>query len=306
MADPGREWGAAYDAAMQKLVFDPLGMRATTPDFAKAMAGNHAAGHAADIDGHTRIADQGLNFASISTRPSGNHWSSVNDLLRYVQMELAKGVLPDGRRYIGEDPLLARRSPQVTEGLNEFYGMGLKIDRYSGVDVIHHGGSTAGYRAHMMWLPDHGVGAVILINSDSGAALRPAFRRRLLEILFDGKAIAEPDLRKYAQEARAEAAEERKQYMRPADPQAAATLARRYKSDELGQLEVQQRDGSLWFDFGGWRSEMASRRNDDGSTSFVTISPGVAGYELILDPAANPRTLSVREAHIQYRFTAVK
>lgn len=305
IAYPDRELGAAYDAAMQQLVFGPLGMRATTPEFGSALAANHAAGHAPDIDGQIRIADQGLNVAAISTRPSGNHWSSINDLLRYVQMELANGVLPDGRRYIGKNALLARRTPQITEGLNEYYGMGLKIDRYWGVDVIHHGGSTAGYRAHMMWLPDHGVGAVILINSDSGSVLRTAFRRRLLEIHFDGKAVAEADLREYAEEIRADTAEERKQFTLPADPQAAAMLAASYKSDALGRIAVRTRDGGLWFDLGGWRSEMASRRNDDGSTCFFTISPGLSGYEFVLDPAASPRSLIVREAQHQYRFIAV-
>jgi CubicO group peptidase (beta-lactamase class C family) len=44
-----RELGAAYDAAMQELVFDPLGMSKTTFDYAKAQAGNHAAPHALDI-----------------------------------------------------------------------------------------------------------------------------------------------------------------------------------------------------------------------------------------------------------------
>lgn len=303
---PGRELGAAYDAAMQKLVFGPLGMESTTANFSKALAANHASGHAPDIDGNIQIADQGLNYAAISTRPSGNHWSNINDLLRYVQMELAKGKLPDGKRYISEETLLARRKPQVTEGFNEYYGMGLKIDRQWGVDVIHHGGSTAGYRAHMMWLPDHGVGAVILINSDSGSVLRTAFRRRLLEILFDGKPIAEPDLRSYAKEIRQEAAEERKLYTFPADPGASAKLAKRYKSDELGNLTIRTLNGALWFDFGGWRSEMASRRNEDGSTSFYTISPGVAGYELVSETSGDQRSLLVREAQHQYRFTAVE
>ena len=154
------------------------------------------------------VASQGLNLMAVSTRPSGNHWSNVRDMLRYVRMELEGGLLPDGRRYIREDVLLARREPQVTEGLNEHYGMGLKIDRQWGVTVIHHGGSTAGYRSDMIWLPDHGVGAVILINSDTGSLLRSAFRRRLLEVLFDGAPIATENLRSYAQRARAAIAEQ--------------------------------------------------------------------------------------------------
>lgn len=42
MRHPDLELGAAYDLAMQELVFEPLGMTATTPDFARALAANHA------------------------------------------------------------------------------------------------------------------------------------------------------------------------------------------------------------------------------------------------------------------------
>src|SRR6185503_18313093 len=42
---PGKELGAAYDEAMQKKVFAPLGMTTSTFDFAKAMKGDHASPH---------------------------------------------------------------------------------------------------------------------------------------------------------------------------------------------------------------------------------------------------------------------
>lgn len=303
---PRRELGRAYDSAMERLVFGPLGMTATTADFRRAMARNHAAGHGPDVDGNVRVASQGLNLAAISTRPSGNHWSSVRDMLRYVRMELARGLLPDGRRYIGEDALLARQAPQVTEGLNEFYGMGLKIDRQWGVTVIHHGGTAAGYRSDMIWLPDHGVGAVILINSDTGSLLRSAFRRRLLEVLFDGRPIAAENLRSYLPRARAAAAEQRRQLAVPADPEAVAQLARRYRSAALGGLEVRQQDNATWFDFGGWSSEMATRRNQDGSVTFVTISPGADGYEFTVADQPGERRLVISDAQHAYAFSEVR
>jgi CubicO group peptidase (beta-lactamase class C family) len=301
--DPSRELGAAYDAAMQRLVFDPLGMSATTADFDRALAGNHAAGHGQDVDGHVRVASQGLNLAAISTRPSGNHWSNVRDMLRYVRMELDGGLRPDGGRYIRQDVLLARREPQVTEGLNEYYGMGLKIDQQWGVPVIHHGGSAAGYRSDMIWLPDDGVGAVLLINSDTGSLLRAMFRRRLLEVLFDGQRIAAEDLKSNAQHIRAATAEQREQLTVPADPDAVAQLARRYRSGELGVLEVRKDDGATWFDLGGWSSEMATRQDQDVGMTFVTVSPGEDGFEFIVADQDGRRRLTVRDAQHEYVFT---
>lgn len=305
MLHPQAELGTAYDRAMQDLVFDTLQMTATTADFPRALAGNHATGHALDINGTVVPASQGLNLASISTRPSGNHWSNVTDILRYMQMELAGGLLPDGSRYIDRDTLRTRTLPQVTEGLNEYYGMGLKIDRQWGVDVIHHGGSTAGYRAQMMWLPDHNVGAVLLINSDTGGVLRSAFRRRLLEVLFDGAPVAEATLERFARLDREALVAERASLVSPPDPAAVAMLDRVYRSADLGHLRVEREGARTWFDFGGWRSEVATLANPEGNPVFVTISPGMSGYLFELDADNGERVLITREAQATYRFLPV-
>lgn len=303
--DPKRENGAAYDRAMQKLVFDPLAMTSTTAVRETRLPKNYAAGHAPDVDGVMRVAGQGLNLASISTRPSGNHWSNVNDMLRYVRLELDKGRLANGRRFIDEETLLARREPQVATGLNEYYGMGLKIDRQWGVTVIHHGGSASGYRTDMMWLPDQGVGAVILTNSDTGSLLRSAFRRRLQEVLFDGAPKAVADIQQFAPRQRASIAETRAGLTVPADAEAVLALASLYRSDSLGALEVVNIDGAIYFDFSGWRTEVATRRGEDGAVTFVTISPGVDGFEF--EPVAGAdgaRSLFIRDAQHEYAFVA--
>src|SRR5262249_35177434 len=103
---PQKELGAAYDEAMRTQVFGPLGMTETTFDFKEALRSDHAAGHDLDIDGKTAIADMDINYAMVPLRPAGGAWSSVKDVLRYVQMELAKGVLPSGARYVSEEALL--------------------------------------------------------------------------------------------------------------------------------------------------------------------------------------------------------
>ena len=56
------------------------------------------------------------------------------------------------------------------------------------------------------------------------------------------------------------------------------------------------------FDFGEWRSEVASRRNPDGTVSFVTTAPGVIGFEFVVGSGAT-RTLIVRDAQHEYVFT---
>src|SRR5262249_58794702 len=82
---------------------------------------------------------------------------------------------------------LERRRPQVHIGEDATYGMGLIVDTRYGIPVVDHGGSMFGYKSDMIFLPEHGVGAVILTNSDTGNYLLGLLRRRLLEVLYDGK-----------------------------------------------------------------------------------------------------------------------
>jgi hypothetical protein len=63
------------------------------------------------------------------------------------------------------------------------------------------------------------------------------------------------------------------------------------------------REGSATvFDFGEWRTEVASRTNPDGTVSFVTTAPGVSGFEIVVG-SGTPRTLIVRDAQHEYVFT---
>jgi CubicO group peptidase (beta-lactamase class C family) len=298
---PQLEIGAAYDKAMQTEVFDPLGMKASTFDYARALSGNHSIAHAPDIDGKPARAVFELNYSIIPLRPAGAGWSSVNDMLKYVSMELANGALPDGRRYISKEPLLARRDAKVPIGKDAVYGMGLMVDTTYGVPVVHHGGDMIGFHSDMMWLPEQQVGAVVLTNGDPGWQIRNGFRRKLQEVLFDGRPEADADLAAAAKNFFAQIAADRKTLVVPANAQEVAVLDAHYKNAALGDLAVMRSNTETSFDFGEWQSEVASRRNPDGTTSFITISPGVAGFEFVVGSGAR-KTLTLRDAQHEYLF----
>jgi CubicO group peptidase (beta-lactamase class C family) len=298
---PKRELGAAYDEAMRTQVFEPLGMKKTTFDYAKALRGNHAMPHAPDIDGKPSAAVMGVNYAVIPLRPAGAAWSSVRDVLAYVSTELAEGALPGGKRYIGKEALLERRVPQVPIGKDATYGMGLMVGTKYGTPVVHHGGDMIGFHSDMMWLPEHGVGAVVLTNSDPGWLLRNNFQRKLLEVLFDGNPEADADLIAGGKAFFDELAAERKLLTVPPDAAEVAKLAKHYGSDALGEIVVTQAGGVTTFDFGEWKSEVASRKNPDGTVSFLTTSPGVVGFEFVVG-SGDKRTLVTRDGQHEYVF----
>ena len=300
--EPDRELGAAYDDAMRALVFGPLGMSSTTFDFAKALsAPDHAMPHAPDVNDKPSHAVMDVNYSVIPLRPAGGAWSSVDDVLKYVRMELANGELPDGKRYISKEALLARRAPQVALGTDATYGMGLIVDNTYGIPVVHHGGDLIGFHSDMIWLPQQNVGAVILTNGDPGSLLRNQFRRRLLEVLFDGRPEAEADLTAQAKSYFESRAAERKRMTVPADPADAEKLASHYTNPALGDITVTHGGGATIFDFGEWKSEVASRHNPDGTVSFLTIAPGIAGFEFVVG-TGEKRSLIVRDAQHEYVF----
>lgn len=299
---PEREAGAAYDEAMRTKVFEPLGMQTTTFDFAQALKGDVAQPHGDDVDGNVTLARMDLNYSVVPVRPAGGAWTSARELSRYVEMELAKGLLPDGKRLVSEANLLARRAPQVLVSEDVTYGMGLFVDTRYGIPVVHHGGDLAGYHSDMIWLPDHGIGAVILTNADSGVPIRGALLRRLLEVVFDGKPEAEEQLQVAAAQRKAAIAKERERLVVPADAAAAGALAAHYMNDQLGELSVRREAGALVFDVTGWHSAVASRKNDDGTVSFITIDPTLAGFEFVVADTGGARRLITRDAQHEYVF----
>src|SRR5262249_49942813 len=131
-----------------------------------------------------------------------------------------------------------------------------------------------------------------------------AFRRKLLELLFDGRPEADAWISTMGKSFYAGLAEKRKLVTLPADADDAAKLAPRYANDELGEIAVRRDGSAVVFDFGEWKSEVASHRNSDGSVSFRTVDAGIWGFELefVVDNRAK-RTLKVREEGHEYTFT---
>lgn len=307
LVHPDMELGRAFDAAMSEKVFRPLGMTATTFDFDTAMARNWAKPHADSIDGVPTASVTNamlLNRSIYPFRPAGGAWSSANDLVKYVRFELNEGKTDTGTQWVSARNLLQRRVPNVPTSEDETYGMGLETKTIGGVQMIHHGGSMGGYKSDIMLVPAAGIGAVLLTNSDDGQALLRPFARRLMELLYDGKPEAAGDVKAAAIRNAGEIAAERKRLAIPADPQAVAALAPVYTSKDLGRFTV-ARGGSTGVRF-IFRTlgdlEMASRRNDDGTISFVSLEPTFLGFPLVVDDTGGKRALIVRDGQHEYRF----
>ncbi len=304
LVHPGQELGTAYDAAMQQQIFGPLGMTETTFDMQRALAGDHASPHADDIDGVPHAGSNAFNTVIEPFRPAGGAWSSAHDMIKYVQDELTEGQLPDGTRLVSAKNLLQRRVPGVPAGEDASYGMGQMIDTHWGVSVIHHGGSVAGYKSDFLAIPSAQIGAVILTNGEYGGGMLRPFMRRLLELLYDGKPEAAGDVAVAAARIKAEIRADRKTLVVPPDPALAQTLSASYENPALGHIAVTREGRSVIFNFGVWRSRVASRRDDAGKVSFVTINPLTQGFAFVAGRQDGRNALTIRDGQHTYVYRA--
>ena len=279
---PDMELGAAFDRAMQERIFDALGMTKTTLSNEAAMSGDWAKPYATDLHNEVAAVDPAINGTIDPFRPAGGAWSSAHDMALYVRNELLEGALPGGKRIVSKENLLARRVHNVPTGDNEWYGMGLEDDAAYGVSVIQHGGSLFGYKSNWFAVPSAGVGAVVLTNSDEGYALANAVKRRLLEVLYDGKTEAAENVTTAARQSDEYLAKLRGEITYPVPNSFDAQVVGHYSNADLGPLVIAREDGRLMWHATSLSVELATKKNADGTTSVITNSPGFIGADALL------------------------
>jgi CubicO group peptidase (beta-lactamase class C family) len=298
---PKLELGAAFDKAMQKQVFDPLGMKGTTYDFKRAAGADHATPHAFDLAGTISAIPLDDETWVTTVRPAGGQWSSVHDYARVLQLELGKGML-DGKRVVSEANLLERRKPQVRISDELSYGMGLVVGTMNGVPVVTHDGGTAGFTTDYFWLPEHGVGVVIVSNVGASDMFVSAVRRRIYEELFDAEARAETDLARQVAEQKKDAAVQLGQVKLDVDPTWLAPLLGAWSTPGLGRIEVSVHDGKVVVDAGEWRVSAGEKHGTDGTHALETTGAPFAGFELVPEQRDGKPVLVLHHPQHDYVF----
>jgi CubicO group peptidase (beta-lactamase class C family) len=306
LAYPGMEVGAAFDKAMKNRIFDPLGMRNTTFDLEEGESGNWARPHGLDVEGRLTRIPNDFNHLIVPHRPAGGAWSTAADMARYAQLELSKGLTPEGKRLVSEANILERRKRGVPVGEDSWYGMGLFERVAWGVPVVTHGGTLLGYHSTFYVLPEAGIGAVILTNADPGAAMLGPFLRRLMEVVYDGKPEAAQEVAAAASRIKAQAKSRRERLTVPGDSAVLASLAPRYRSREGATITLSEKSGTKWMKAGFIEGPVATRKNPDGSVSLVSIGGGAIGVDALVGNQNGTRTLTIRDSQHEYVYTEAR
>lgn len=177
--------GEGYAELLKSRLFIPAGMNDTTVNFDEALAsGQVATSHYYDMVQQVYLPVP-LNYERfvVPVAPAGAVWSTIDDMTRYMLLQLGEGTLPDGTSIVSTENLTVTHTGVVEMGSGAQYALGwVDGDRF-GQPLLQHDGATAGFTATFAFLPDADLGIVVLANR-SGSTLGDAIRDYVIELAF--------------------------------------------------------------------------------------------------------------------------
>ena len=160
--------GRPFMEMVRTEVLEPLGM--TGSEFVVAgeklevrLAAGYVVGQDGSIDGGQPAREHAGRGYKV---PNGGVYSTVADLGRF--MGAMSGV--PGLQILSEESRREALSIQTPENPNRGYGLGFSVQLdEQGRKIASHGGSVAGYNAHMAFDPEIRIGVVLLRNYGRGS-----------------------------------------------------------------------------------------------------------------------------------------
>ena len=164
-----KAYNLTWENASELKLYEPLGMNFTSSRYADFLVrSNKALGHVQEngkwVQKYKRDPD--------TESPAGGVSSSVNDLAKWMRLQLADGQF-DGKRIVDEKALSVTRSPQILtgfsplDGLPTFYGLGWNVnyDKEGRLRLGHSGAFALGAATAVLLVPSEHLGVVVLTNA---------------------------------------------------------------------------------------------------------------------------------------------
>jgi len=323
----GELTNSTWEAGLQQLVLDPLGMARTNFSVKQSQRdADHALPYRTSGDTITRIPFRDISLVG----PAGSINSSAEDMLRWLNLHLAGGkrgetqviqanTLRDMYRPytpisgLGTDPELGPQS----------YALGWFVDTYRGQYRVQHGGNIDGFTAAVQMLPTRKIGIVVLVNQN-GSALGELISRHVMDRLLGGETrdwSGEGIVRRKAASLAAVGAPSLQTVARVSGTKPVHALSQyvgAYADSGYGSLNITMERDTLRVTYNGisaqlthWHYETFSGlRNPDDPTfenqqlTFRTSSAGrVDGLHVVLD-ANVPPVIFLKQADARLREVA--
>jgi len=157
--------GKTYEAAMQELVLEPMGLKRSFFNPIDVMIHRFVVGHSAGPKGPEVASPWPIPRGD---NPCGGLVCDIGDLLRYGRFHLGDGTAEDGTRLLSAESMALMQTPQATMWTDEAIGLTWFLNVTDGVVRVSHGGSTIGQQAELTLVPQHGLAIGVLTNADEG------------------------------------------------------------------------------------------------------------------------------------------
>ena len=267
----GRLAETTWEDFTRRRLLEPLGMTSTRLSLGAFLSAPEIAlPYFPGEEGREAIAFRNTDEIA----PAGGLYSTIEDMARYLRFHLNDGRL-DGRRLLspaGAKELrrvqvrLARAgAPRVTG--TEGYGLGFYVARYRGRRVVRHGGAIDGYMARFSFMPEDGLGLVVLSNLSGGNPVPRLVAYALYDRLLGLKPLPWAERRRAADRRRAARNTSEPPYVPPEDAAPPArpleAYAGRYEHPAYGGITIERRGKAL----AGWFNDIGfGLQHHDGET----------------------------------------
>ncbi len=254
--------GMAWEDFVEQRILGKLGAkRCFAGHIPPSEMQNLAAPHAI-IEGELQVVDRNRASPDVDVAAAaGGVRCSLGDMLKWVQLQLARGKLPDGSELFSEKQSRIMWSPQTILDVGDdaferdrthfkAYALGWRLADVQGYKHISHTGSYTGFRAQVILVPELDLGVVILLNASASSA-RAAIGEGIVKAYMGINGVDWVEY--FAREAAKEAAEESEIVATEPDFQngrvraSLDSYAGRYRDAWFGDVLIEMRGDELWF-----------------------------------------------------------
>ena len=180
--------GKCFEAAIQELVFDPLGLKSTYFFPEDVLTHRYVVGHE-ENEGQAVVARPWAMGRAI--HPAGGVISCAHDLFEFARFHMGDGTAPDGSRLLQTQTLAQMHSPLLHATGLRHIALSWFTFTLDGVTLLRHTGGTHGQTTLLVFAPEEQFALVVLTNSSDGDGVIDAAETSALQ-QYLGVSIPQP------------------------------------------------------------------------------------------------------------------
>jgi CubicO group peptidase (beta-lactamase class C family) len=171
-----RATGKTWNEFIEERILKPLEMNNTASTFSRLKDTSNVIVPHVPTDGKLKVISR---YKSTTFDPAAGIYSSVNDLSKWVIMQLNNGKYGNGQQLFSKQQqkemwtpqtIMPNNPPSVYNSHFKSYGLGWQLIDVKGTLQVSHTGGLDGIVTQVTMLPELNLGIIVLTNQQSGSA----------------------------------------------------------------------------------------------------------------------------------------